>query len=111
MSTARVVVQKNVSCRSAGCAERLADVQLSSRRRHRRFPPHQTMAADGIARCRAGGVARALWAVGVRTPRIKRIGRGEEIVGESIEGRNRKDGHRKSAMMEAATPGNLPRSP
>ena len=37
--------------------------------------------------------------------RIKQIGRCEKIVGERIEGRNRKDGHRKSSMMDAA-PGN-----
>jgi hypothetical protein len=35
-------------CRSAGGAERLADVQLSSRRRHRRFPTHQAMAATEL---------------------------------------------------------------
>src|SRR5262244_2014658 len=37
--------------------------------------------------------------------RIKRIGRGEEIIGERIEGRNRKGGHRKSSIMDAAAPG------
>ena len=36
--------------------------------------------------------------------RIKRIGRSEEIVGEGIEGRNRTGRHRKSSMMDAASP-------
>ena len=34
--------------------------------------------------------------------RVKRIGHGEEIVGERIEGRNRTSRHRKSSMMDAA---------
>ena len=41
---------------------------------------------------------------GIAQFRIKRIGRGEEIVGERIEARI------ATSMMDAATPSNLPRS-
>jgi len=36
---------------------------------------------------------------------VEWIGSGQEIVGERIEGRNRKGGHRKSSMMDAAASG------